>query len=198
MSDLRFGHDIQQEMQEWWEQDHCPNTLAPTYGNTPLFVLVYGPDQSPLKVMEVSDAVPLLTLAYNYDLSGPGSPDDLRNNVAGKLNFVWRTFQDSAVAERRPDLVEPGDFPYGGAGEYRSYVGGASGLPGGDKDWKVVTDVIDKLILVRGAAAEAALSALHNSEHKRPGIDPVDAARIKYLGRSPLPQPARLWVPQAN
>ena len=92
-------------------------------------------------------------------------------NICGKLAFTLREKLDSVFAEKRPDLLRPGDFPHQGAGTYRHYRGGASGLPNGADDWWCFKQVVDELIRLK---REATRQALKDSKERKPGL--------KYLG----------------
>ena len=64
----------------------------------------------------------------------------------------------SSEARNRPDLVEPGDFPWEGAGVYRGYLGGVSGFKE-ESDWWTYCRIVDKLIELRAAVGQRAIQA---------------------------------------
>ncbi len=173
---MRFGTDADRKLREWWEGTRMP-ALQDRYGsNVSVGVIVLDNRErhdwrNPLAhVMHV-----LTTPGVQMDVAG-----GLGANIGGKLAFVLRYFQltgqwtDSSLAETRHDLVEKGDFPYGGAGQHLGYPGGVSGLPLGRQDWDVFIDVIEELAVIRGIAAEPAIEALNNRQ-------PDDPLHIKYL-----------------
>lgn len=97
-------------------------------------------------------------------------------NVLHKLHFVLRTGEDSVLAEDRPDLVRPGDFPWEGAGMYEGYVGGVSGLAKVD-DWEMYRKCIDKLIELLSDVIGA---AMERSNELRQQPDCPSGAKYMY------------------
>lgn len=89
---------------------------------------------------------------------GEGDTDLLVANIRHKLHFTLRTGLDSMHARRSGHLIEPGDFPHGGAVTHRGFAGGASGLLEESDAW-VAQQVIDQLILVRAEIARTAVAA---------------------------------------
>jgi hypothetical protein len=102
--------------------------------------------------------VPLIRLVVGDD---DDRVAELAVNVEHKLRFVLRTGLDSSEAVTRPDLVEPGDFAFAGAGHYRGYTGGVSGLKQ-ESDWWVFCRLVDRLIGIRTRLARAAMGASKN------------------------------------
>jgi len=172
-SGLRFGVDVGGQFRKWFEEEYLPG-FHDSHGDGAEIVVCI------LDSTQTHDwRNPLGSLAYRLDGSDDveriEGPEGLSANVAGKLAFHLRTGLPSRVAAHRPDLVEPGDVPLEGAGEYEGYTGGASGLPDGADDWFVFVACVSKLIELRAAAAAKALAA---SKAREPGM--------KYLGASPL------------
>ncbi len=96
-------------------------------------------------------------------------------NVKCKLHFVLRTGMDSVMAETRQDFVRPGDFPWEGAGKYKGYIGGVSGLAKED-DWEMYCMCIDKLIELLTEVISKAIER-SNLLRKHPQLHP----RSKYM-----------------
>lgn len=85
-------------------------------------------------------------------------PEGLTSNVLHKGRFVLRTGLDSSEARNHPELVEPGDFPWEGAGTYRGKKGGASGL-NEESDWWVFRRVVDKYWEIRANVGQRGIQA---------------------------------------
>ncbi len=101
--------------------------------------------------------------------------DGTRDNVVHKLRFVLRTSLNSVIAESRPDLVRVGDFPWGGAGTYRNWTGGVSGLTK-EQDWEMFCLCTEKLIRLLGAVNSKAMA-----QAKQALRQPLSAVGTKYL-----------------
>lgn len=170
---LRFGVDVGAQLRTWFRDVYLPDLHKKFGESSEIVVCILDP------TLPHDWRNPLTNLAYR--LVGSSDPEHadgaegLCANIAGKLAFYLRTGLASRLAESRPDLVEPGDFPHEGAARYRNYHGGASGLPCGADDWEVYCDCVDKLIELRAAAAA---TAIQESRDRVPGR--------KYLGGSPL------------
>jgi hypothetical protein len=180
----RFGTDVDGQLKDWWRGEGI-DELRKRFGPE---VNIYFGVLDPAMADIFDCEFPLEELLHSLDTrqasqaEGVTVDDDyffgetgLQANVDGKLAFVLRTGLDSSEAQTRADLVEPGDFPMAGAGTYRGYKGGVSGLAAAD-DWIVFCWIVDKVIQLRAAAAQAAISACKNR-------DPNAGADIKYLGR---------------
>jgi len=89
--------------------------------------------------------------------------EELVDNIAGKLRFVLRTGRNSADARHRPDLLEPGDFPFEGAGAYMNRTGGASGLME-ESDWWVFKRVVEQYNKLRAKYTAPAVEACANRD----------------------------------
>lgn len=110
---------------------------------------------------------PLKFAMINFYIGGRDEAlktDGTRDNVAGKLRWVlrhlWRSMMANSVhSETKHDQVRVGDFTWEGAGLYRGYIGGVSGLKK-KEDWMLFCFFIDKLIelldLVNTAAMQKA------------------------------------------
>lgn len=156
---LYFGVDIDAMLQAWFSEIFIPE-LREKYGeDVKLAAIILG--ALPLldvKATSLSELPHQHILVTSGDLDVVGSSEGLVANVEHKLEFVLRTGLPSSFARQRPDLVEPGDFPWAGAGIYKSYPGGVSGL-NEESDWWAYERIVDKLIELRSAAAEAAIAA---------------------------------------
>lgn len=152
-----FGEEVDIALQNWFI-DEFSSVLRQKYGEgAEVSVVIVDPKsnwQQPL---------PSYISCGNAD---DPRYSDLVENVEHKLRFVLRTGLNSSEAATRPDLVEPGDFPYEGAGYYRGYCGGASGL-NEESDWWVFRRTVDKLIELRALAASPAIAA---SKNRVPGM----------------------------
>lgn len=145
-----FGVDVGRIMQEFFDGVFVPLTVAAN-GDKPFVVMVLddrkGNDDSRRSIScDYGDTRMII------------GPEGLYANVKHKLNFVLRTGMNSSEARSYPHLVEPGDFPYGGAGRAYGFVGGCSGFSE-EQDWKVFLNFANKLREVRSAAACAAIKA---------------------------------------
>ncbi len=152
-----FGVHIDAMLQAWFGEIFVPE-LRHKYGNdteVAALVLVDTPWLSPEVQLEKMEARHLLLSSDNERVTGD---EGLLENVRRKLSFVLRTEMPSSFARQRPDLVEPGDFPWAGAGTYKGYTGGVSGL-NEESDWWAYERIIDQLIKLRAEAAQAAIAA---------------------------------------
>ncbi len=157
---LHFGADIDAMLQAWFQQTFVPE-LREKYGeDAEVAVLILG--QVPwLRKASCLEDFQLQHVLSSGDSSNIAGNEGLRANVEHKLKFVMRTGLPSSFARQRPDLVEPGDFPWAGAGTYKGYTGGVSGL-NEESDWWVFERIIDKLIELRATAAKPAIAASKN------------------------------------
>lgn len=181
---LYFDVDVMEEFRRWWHTEGAAEYEA-KYGNTAMAFVVLNPASTSYYIVErpLDESLyellvaPRGTGADEFDALFSG-PTGLLNNVAGKLRFVIRTGQNSVQAETQEWLLEPGDFPFEGAGIYRGFTGGVSGLANQD-NWKVFCWLIDKFVEIRRAAARAAIERMKNRD--KTNDDPL----IKYLGDIP-------------
>ena len=163
-----FGVDVIQELTEWIEGDFY-SELVKKYGegNTDFWSAIYPAVSVYRFVLKDLDTPPLLAFGFG---NGPSEKmwgdGGLADNVIRKIRFVARTGLPSSEARNRPDLVEPGDFPFAGAGVYRGYFGGVSGFKE-EADWWVFCRIVDKLIELRSAVGERAIQA---SRDRVPGM----------------------------
>jgi hypothetical protein len=159
MSDpkLYFGVDIDAAMQEWW-QGYTVGFHREFGEEAAILVQVFDSRQPNLYTVGCAPLVryDFRTGPFNTHFIGQ---EGLQENIERKFYAIQRLGERSLIFEERPDLLEPGDFPYDGAGIYRNYPGGASGLPTGALDWRVFADVVDVLIEMRSAAAARAVNA---------------------------------------
>lgn len=155
----RFGVDIDAELLDWWYEEYLPELRRRHGDDINVATVVLDPMMYDLLDWERSLAQELYRLVSgDRDSEVFAGEVGLVANIGGKLAFVLRTGLDSLEAEKRPDLVEPGDFPWEGAGTYRGYKGGTSGLAK-ESDWRVFMDVVDKTIELRAAAAQTPLAS---------------------------------------
>lgn len=106
-----FGVHIDAMLQAWFGEIFVPE-LRHKYGNdteVAALVLVDTPWLSPEVQLEKMEARHLLLSSDNERVTGD---EGLLENVRRKLSFVLRTEMPSSFARQRPDLVEPGDFPW--------------------------------------------------------------------------------------
>lgn len=159
-----FGSNIDAEIQEWFRVPFQDEMIEKYGEDTQLAAMILPPMRLSLIPQLVSCSYGLVLVSHD-DEKVLGS-DGLVDNVIHKLNFVLRTGLPSSEARLRPDLVEPGDFPRAGAGIYRGYTGGVSGLHE-ESDWWAFQRLIDRLIEFR---ATAALPAINASKERVPGM----------------------------
>jgi hypothetical protein len=163
-----FGVDILAEIQLWWEREFSPQLVA-KYGEHSLYVCILNVAIHHPWHLEGSTPSDFLV---ELDRSADGDAT-LAENAHRKLVFTSRTGLSSAAAATQPHLLEPGDFPHGGAVLYRGMYGAASGLPEESDAW-VTEKVIDHVILVRTKAANAAVRVGREDKSKRylPNVPP--------------------------
>jgi hypothetical protein len=166
-----FGVDVEALMREWFYATFVPAVIA-DYGDSPFAVVVLSNRvrhdwTNPFKSGSV-----LLRFAYGSEEKVNGE-EGLYANVERKLRFVLRTGLDSSWSETHPHLLEPGDFPYRGAGTANDFVGGVSGFSQ-DQDWAVFERFTSAFTDVRESAA---MNAVAECIARVPGM--------KYLGGTP-------------
>ena len=116
-----------------------------------------------------------LIVAHMGDEAVATTKDGTYDNVKGKLRFVVRTGRNSVAAETQQNLVQPGDFPWEGAGNYMGYIGGVSGLAK-EEDWEMFCICVDKLIELLKDVNSVAMTISDNLR-KKPGCP----SGAKYL-----------------
>ena len=166
-ADNRFGIDISDQMYVWFLDVKVP-LIRTNYGeDTDLacIILKQGHGLSWDDPAEKILAAVELGLISGEESDKFTGPEGLLMNVVGKIRFYLRTGRNSVEALTRPDLVEPGDFPFEGAGEYRGYEGGVSGGRQ-ESDWRWFCEIVDRYIELRVAAAKPAIEAC---KARRPG-----------------------------
>lgn len=109
------------------------------------------------------------------DTADAMAPDGTMNNVESKLRFVLREGLDSVEAETNLHLVQPGDFPWQGAGTYRGFTGGVSGRKKRE-DWLIYCHLINHLIDLMNQVATEAFNACEVLRHL-----PNCPLRLKYM-----------------
>lgn len=115
------------------------------------------------------------------DVSAGLAPDGTMENVDAKLHFVVREGLDSVEAETHLYLVQPGDFPFQGAGTYRGFTGGVSGRTKRE-DWMIFCHLVDYLIDLLNQVAERAnetCAALRNLDGCPKGLKYMDVIALK-------------------
>ncbi len=153
----RFGRDIDAEYQAWIAGE-LQAEFFDRYGVEATFAGVILDNRTRWSWDWTN---PLAHVLHQVSIGSPERVRELVRNIGGKLHFVLRENEDSVVAESRHDLLEPGDFPFQGAGTYRGYTGGVSGLLS-ESDWWLFCRLVDKLIELRAEAAKPAVMACKN------------------------------------
>ena len=147
-----FGTDLASAVQQWWSDTYAPVVDRKFPGASLAVVVLRSDVVHDWRDPGAGDSV-LLELRH-----GGGDTDPLVANVHHKLHFTLRTGLDSIHARRRPHLIEPGDFPHGGAVNHRGFFGGVSGLLEESDAW-LAQQVIDQLLTIRARIADAAVAA---------------------------------------
>lgn len=147
-----FGTDVAAAVHDWWSTTFV-DVVRAKYPQSTLAVVVLRPDAVHDWRQPAAPGTVLLDLRH-----GEADTDLLVRNIEHKLHFTLRTGLDSMHARRNPGLIEPGDFPHGGAVSHRGIFGGVSGLVE-ESDVFVVQQVIDQVLAVRADAARAAVAA---------------------------------------
>ncbi|HSX01598.1 MAG TPA: hypothetical protein VLF67_05135 [Candidatus Saccharimonas sp.] len=142
----RFGAPIGDAFLDWFHNQFVPQMKAK-----------YGPDFEFATIIRRHDRSIDVAVANGEGEKFTG-PEGLFANIEHKLAFVDRTGLNSSEARNRPDLVEPGDFPFEGAGTYRGYTGGVSGGKE-ESDWWIFCQVVDRWIELRASSAAPAIAA---------------------------------------
>ena len=141
-----FGINVDQQFSEWFHFEFVP-LFEKKYGpNKHITLLVLDPDLRGQARMNWEN--PRYTLMINEHIGASKYStvhDGTLANVIGKLQWVLREDSNSVEGETNLDKARPGDFLWEGAGTYRGYTGGVSGLKK-EEDWEVFCKCIDKLI----------------------------------------------------
>ncbi len=162
--DLYFGMNLQSRMQAWFSASFYFEVLRRKYGDG---CMIAGAILDSTLQHDWQDPLANMAVCLQHGTEERiGGPEGLLANVQGKLHFCLRTRLNSSEARLRPDLLEPGDFPYEGAGFYRGYAGGVSGLSE-EQDWWVFCRMVDEYIEFRASAAERFVVA---SKARKPGM----------------------------
>ncbi len=147
-----FGTDLATAVEAWWSGTFVP-VVERKFPQASLAVVLLRPDVAhDWRDPGAAESV-LLEIRH-----GGGDTDPLVANIHHKLHFALRTGLDSIHAKRYPHLIEPGDFPHGGAVSHRGFFGGVSGLVEESDAW-LAQQVIDQLIVIRTGIAQAAVAA---------------------------------------
>ena len=147
-----FGTDLAEVTAQWWVETFA-GVLDTKFAGAALAVVVLRSEATHDWRNPTAESSVLVELRH-----GPGDTDPFVTNAAHKLRFTLRTGLDSADARRYSHLIEPGDFPHGGAVTHRGVTAGVSGLTEESDAW-VAQQVIDHLIEVRREIADAAVAA---------------------------------------
>ncbi len=148
-----FGTDLAQETARWWAGEFA-GVLDAKFPGAPLAVVVLRSDTAHDWRDPTAASSVLVELRH-----GAGDTDPFVANIAHKMRFTLRTGLDSGHAQRSSHLIEPGDFPFGGAVTHRGVVAGVSGLTEESDAW-VAQQVVDHLVAVRAEIADAAVAAV--------------------------------------
>jgi hypothetical protein len=162
MSQATFKADLSSAMVLWFNEEFIPECRKKYGDNFEIAVVIIGNGAKPSWQKPYEGANPLIL--SNVDVP---RRDELVKNVWGKLQFVLRTGRPSSDARLRPDLIEPGDFPFEGAGIYEDRSGGASG----DKeevDWWTFRRCVDKYNQLRAEMVMPAVTACKNRDRDAP------------------------------
>lgn len=175
MPATRFGQDHPAQIGRWF-QDEFREDLETKYGErADTIVVVVLP---PIALHHFNWRSPLDEVLYILEYGSSVVIESLIENIAGKFRFTLRTGLPSSQAHTRPDLVEPGDFPWAGAQIYRGYPVGVSALVEESDVW-VGERVVDELIVPRSLTGERAIRA---SRAGVPGWKFLDGDSSKLLG----------------
>ena len=147
-----FGTDLASAVERWWSETFV-SVVEEKFPGASLAVVVLRPDAAHDWRDPGAAGSVLLELRH-----GDGDTDPLVANVHHKLHFTLRTGLDSMHAKRYLHLLEPGDFPHGGAVSHRGLVGGVSGLLEESDAW-LAQQVIDQLVAIRAGVAATAVAA---------------------------------------
>lgn len=152
-----FGVNVEEQFLAWFHGEFTEKFHKRFPEAEGLTLLILNPETWIDSVQyHYSPADEILVEAVIGDQDKASADGGTNQNVLGKLRFVLRTTQDSRLAEDElVYLLQPGDFPYEGAGEHRHFFGGVSGLAKED-DWRVFCECVDKLIELLMPVCQAA------------------------------------------
>jgi len=191
-----FGTNVEAEFTDWFRDEFVPEVKAGYGDDTELsFVLLaQGIDADWRDPMAAVDMIVSSGEGDTFD-----GEEGLVMNVIGKLRFYLRTGRNSVDALTRPDLVESGDFPWEGAGEYLDYEGGVSGGKQ-ESDWRWYMRCIEKLIELKSAAVKQWIKRSADKVNREPGekflrFDFEQIARELELTTGALDDPANYTEP---
>lgn len=186
MIDLKdiFGVNVEAQFLTWFYGEYATDVEQRHEGRGVTLVLLGAPNRlslidewdSPLECAEF--------VAHIGDVEAARADNGTLQNVEGKLRFFLRTGVRWTEEDPPIHLVEEGDFPWEGAGEYRGFIGGMSGLPGGKLDWDDFTRCVDKLIELIAAVTSAAIERA-NELRKQEG-SPLGTKYLKGIDVSDL------------
>lgn len=147
-----FGTDLGQVLTRWWT-DTFAAVVDDKFPGAALALVVLRSDTTHDWRDPTAASSVLVEIRH-----GAGDTDPFVANVTHKLRFTVRTGLDSSHAQRCSDLIEPGDFPFGGAVSHRGHLAGVSGLTEESDAW-VAQQAVDHLVAVRRDIADAAVAA---------------------------------------
>jgi hypothetical protein len=148
--DAEFNAYIDSEAFQAWLDEHYPGTDAIS------FALLNNDFRSEWNWRNpLNRAHTLFSSVIWGDVATAMAPDGTMENVGSKLRFVLREGKDSVEAETLKHLVQPGDFPWQGAGTYRGFTGGVSGRTKRE-DWLIFCHLVDHLISLMDQVATLA------------------------------------------
>jgi len=150
-----FGADIDEQLRKWHDGEF-KQEFREKYGTEAAAATqIVRPEWRHL--VRFGEPVPMDWM-YNLYIPGSRPEGELQQNVYFKMQFTLATGMNSAEARYHTDLLQPGMFPYAGAGIHRGYLGGTSGLLE-ESDWWVFCRIVDKLADLRAVAAAPAIAA---------------------------------------
>ncbi len=140
-----FGINVERKFLDWFRGEFATE-FAERFPGKGITLVILDPDN--LFQACLDWRTPLaheILLGVLGDPKASNEPGGTYNNVVGKLMYVLRTnTYHSLDAETDYVMLRPGDFPWEGAGMYKEFLGGVSGLAKQD-DWAVYCQCIDKL-----------------------------------------------------
>lgn len=170
-----FGIDVEKKFIDWFHGKFATEFAERFPDKKGISLVILDPDNIVKVRAEWSDPLAnAILVSYLGDQEAHTKADGTLQNVAGKLSFCLRGgYTHSRQAEESFLWVRPGDFPWEGAGEYRGFYGGVSGLDKAD-DWAVYQQCIGKLIEILEAVGK---KALERTEQLRKSDDAPVGAR---------------------
>ncbi len=170
-----FGIDVARQFADWFDGEFAER-FAKRFPDKTMTLIVLDPDQLISSCLHWEDPKKHIVLdGYLGSWEGVMKAGGTWENVLGKLRYVLRTMENSVEAETDYINLRPGDFPWEGAGEYKGFTGGVSGLAK-EEDWEIFCFCVDKLFELITRVGQAA--AIKTEQlRKAPDADP----RAKYL-----------------